>query len=684
MKINYNWLKEYIDIKESPEKIADMLTASGSEVKAIGAIEDGGSIMEIEVTPNRSDCLSYIGIAREVSALTGKKIKMPTLKVRTVVRQARHFGQTRGTEAPPFTVEIKDKDLCPRYTARLIKGVTIKDSPEWLKKKIISMGLRPVNNAVDITNFVLFETGQPMHAFDYDKIKGQKIIIRRSREADRITSIDNVERKLEKETLVIADEERPIAVAGVMGGLNTEVALGTRNILLESAYFNPVSIRRTSYKLALASESSYRFERGVDPDMVLPASDRAALLIKELCGGEIAGLADKGDKPPKGRAVDARIDRINKILNLDVTEAYIKKVLSGLSLDAAPYKKGVIRVTVPGFRQDIKDEIDIAEEVARIYGYENIASTIPNIVPNPERRPLSWQIREKAAETLVSLGLREVITYGLTSRAGISKASGCEPAEAIAVKNYMSAEQEIMRPSIAPGMLGVLSRNAGRGIKDLKIFEIGNVYNKDYHYENMHLGIALSGLLSDDWQREKSRLTVFDLKGVLDTLFLELGLAPDKIEIAADGKNPQIFYEKKHVGCMIVPGKDILDAFDLSEKTFLAEINLDALTRYSVLKKQFKGIPKYPSVKRDISLIAPDGITFDKIKAIAHAMGGKFIESIELLDRYAGKQIPEGHQGLSFRIEYRDKTRTLTSEEVDKIHFAIRDSLVEKLGAVLR
>ncbi|MDD5680520.1 MAG: phenylalanine--tRNA ligase subunit beta [Candidatus Omnitrophica bacterium] len=687
MKISYKWLKEYIDFKEPPEKIAEMLTASGSEVKSIDAVEGGDHLMEIEITPNRSDCLSYIGMAREVSALTGRKIKIPPMNVK-----ARTKSRDSGGTAP-FTVEIKDKDLCPRYTARLIMNITVKESPEWLKKKIALMGLRPVNNVVDITNFVLFETGQPMHAFDCDKIKGQRVVIRRAGEAEKIISIDNVERTLEKNMLVIADAERPIAVAGVMGGLDTEVNFDTRNVLLESAYFTPVSIRRTSYKLALMSESSYRFERNVDPEMVLPASGRAALLIKELCGGYIAGLVDKGEKPAKDRTALFRIDRINKLLNLKLTEGYIEKALSRLSFDTVSRKKDLIKITIPSFRQDIKDEVDIVEEVARLYGYENMASTIPSIVPNPERRPLSWQIKEQTAETLISLGLSEVITYGLMSRASLHKAFGYDIPEAIAVKNYLSVDQEIMRPSLVPGVLGVLSRNTNRSMKDLKIFEIGNVYRKDYHYEAMHLCIALSGIFSDDWQRQKTALTLFDLKGVLDVLFSKLGLSADKIEITTDeqtqssgmrGKGPSIFYDKKYLGYLTAPDKKTLDAFDLTEKVFVAEINLDALKQYVNLRKKFKGIPKYPSIRRDISLIAPESVAFGRITTVVGELGGKLVENIELLDRYSGKQIPEGHQGLSFRIEYRDRAKTLTSEEVDRVHFAIRDSLVKKLGVVLR
>jgi phenylalanyl-tRNA synthetase beta chain len=532
-----------------------------------------------------------------------------------------------------------------------------------------------------------------MHAFDYDRIKGHSIIVRRANGTEKITSIDNVERKLEKEMLVIADAERPIAVAGVMGGLNTEVTFDTKNILLESAYFNPVSIRRTSYKMALMSESSYRFERSVDPGMILPASDRGALLIQDLCGGEISSLADKGEKPGKDRAITARVNYISKILNLELTENYISKLLASLSLNTALDKKGLIKVTIPSFRQDIKDEIDIVEEIARIYGYEKIAATIPGIVANPEKKPLSWQIKERVIEGLVSLGLSEVITYSLTGRASLHKSFGHDIPEPIAVKNYMSVDQEIMRPSLVPGILGVLSRNVNRGIKDLKIFEIGNVYSKDYSYEATHLCIALTGLLSDDWQRQKSAVTLFDLKGMIYTLFSKLGLSTDKIEITKDAvlsgsvvktSGPSILYDKKYIGYLTAPDKKTLDVFDLADKVFAAEINLDVLKHYVDLSRKFKGIPKYPSIKRDVSLIVSENVTFDKITAVAAEGGGKLIEDIELLDRYAGKQIPEGHHGLSFRVEYRDKTRTLTSEEVDKVHFAIRDSLVKKLGVTLR
>ncbi|MEA3305655.1 MAG: phenylalanine--tRNA ligase subunit beta, partial [Candidatus Omnitrophota bacterium] len=327
MKIAYNWLKEYIDLKESPEGVARLLTQSGSEVKIIDEV-DGDYLMDIEITPNRSDCLSYIGIARELSALTGKKVKMPPL---TPLEISKTLNK-RTKFLTPFAVEIKDKDICPRYTARLIKNVKVGESPAWLRKKIKLMGLRPVNNVVDITNFVLFELGQPMHAFDYDKIKGAKVIIRRSRKDESIILIDGVERKLEKDMPVIADRENAIAIGGVMGSLNTEVTGNTRNVLLESAYFDPVSVRRASFKSALISESSYRFERSVDPGMVLPASGRAALLIAEICGGELAEIIDKGKRPKENIKISLRMDKLNRISGLELKETYLKNILSGLCL----------------------------------------------------------------------------------------------------------------------------------------------------------------------------------------------------------------------------------------------------------------------------------------------------------------------------------------------------------------
>jgi phenylalanyl-tRNA synthetase beta chain len=681
MKITYNWIKEYIDLKQSPEEIAAILTNSGSEVKAVERV-GGDYIMDIEITPNRSDCLSYIGIARELSASTGKSLKMPPLEVKT----QKPLGKA------PFTVDIKDEDLCSRYTARLIRDVKVGESPDWLKKKIISMGLRPVNNIVDITNYILFELGQPMHAFDYDKIKGKAIVVRRSRQGEKITSIDRVERSLGSDMLVIADHERPIAIAGVMGGLDTEVTENTKDVLLESAYFNPISIRRTSYKLALISESSYRFERGVDPGMVIPASGRASILIENICGGKIGEFVDKGTRPGKEKKVSLRLERLNKILNLNLRESDVKKILLRLFLKASSPKKGIINALVPSFRPDIKYEVDLIEEVARMYGYENIATTIPRIIPSPERKTISWKAGERAKDVLNSLGLNEVITYTMTSKGNIQKVLGADISETINVKNYLSFDQEAMRPSLIPGILNVLQYNTYRGARDIKIFEMGNIYiSEDGTYrEKMTLCVALAGFFSGGWQRQKSDVTFFDLKGVLNTLSSKLGLGDFNFDASSqpfftNSTSSNILYDGKYIGRAGCLDKNTQDKFDLRQDVFIAEIDFNTLTQFVKLEKNFSEIAKYPSIKRDISLIAEEGkVLFAQIATVVGEQGRGFVGKIEPIEEYRGKQVPSGHYGLSIRIEYRDKYRTLTAEEVDKIHSAIRKSLAEKLGVTLR
>jgi len=680
MKISYNWLKEYIKIDKSPESVSELFTKSGSEVKAIEK-SGGDSIMEIEITPNRSDCLSYIGMARELSALTGEAVEMPPLKA----------DRRENAAAPAIKVDIKAADLCPLYTARLISGVKVAESPQWLKEKIKTMGLRPVNNVVDITNFVLFETGQPMHAFDYDKINGDAVIIRRALDGEKVVSIDNLERRLGKEMIVIVDAERPIAIGGVMGAANTEVTEDTKNILLESAYFNPVSVRRTSFKLSLISESSYRFERGVDPDMVPAASARAALLIKDLCGGEISPITKAGKIPKAPGEILLNIERLNRVLNLKLNAAALKKMFSSLGMKVSSLKKGVLKVAVPTFRQDIRYEHDLIEEAARIYGYENIKMTVPKLVPSPERRPMAWKAKEKAAEVLISLGLNEVITYGLISR-GVLRGVFDESAQTISIKNPLSAEQEVMRPSIIPGILSVLNHNLNRGVKDLKIFEIGNVYERHAgkgRGEDTNICVAITGLFSRDWQRQKNDVTFFDLKGILEELAWKLGLEgllvkERPVPFFANDASSEIYYDGKRVGTAGCLSSAAAAAFDIEQNVFIAELNFDAIVPFVNFDKRFRDIPKYPSVKRDISLVASSDISFNEITSIVRRAGGDLVEGLELFDKYTGRQIPSGSYGLSFRIEYRDRKRTLTAREADEIHSAIRKSLVEKLGITLR
>ena len=483
MKISYNWLKEYVDIKLPADELARVLTMAGLAVESVERIALD-HILELEVTANRPDWLSYIGVAREIAALTGKKLKIP------VAAESRKPKAKIG-----IRIKVEDKKLCPRYTASIIRNVKVGESPAWLKARIEAMGLRPVNNIVDITNFCLFETGEPMHAFDLDKIMGGEVIIRRARSQEKITTIDNVNRLLDNSILVIADTMKPIAIAGLMGGLNTEVTFATKNILLEAAYFDPISIRRASRSLGVSTESSYRFERKVDIENIVRFSDRACGLICEMTGGISGGLVDIGDKKMPRGVVDLKYSRLNKLLGVEIAPARAKKILNSLDLKTKSSSKDGIKLEPPSFRYDLNDEIDLVEEVSRVYGYDNIPATIPNIVEQPKRLPPDMVIAKKISSALTGLGCDEAITYSLISKRDLEMA--CVAADnVVEIKNPLTSEQEVMRPTLLIGMLKSVLWNINRKTKDLKLFELGNIYLKepgDKFVEKRLLSIGVAG-----------------------------------------------------------------------------------------------------------------------------------------------------------------------------------------------
>ncbi len=687
MKISYSWLKDYIEISRKPRALADILTMSGSEVKSMSR-EGNDVVFDIEVTPNRSDCLSYLGIAREISALTSKRITLPRMTCTTPKKCRR---------AP---VAINAKNLCPRYTARLITDVRVGHSPQWLKKKITAMGLRPVNNVVDILNYILFETGQPMHAFDYDRLDGGKVAVRRARAGEKIILINNAQKELTPDMLVIADARRPVALAGIMGGLETEVGIGTKNILLESALFDPVTVRRTAHALALSSESSYRFERGVDPAMVSRASDRACLLIRELCGGRIQGVTDAGARRPKKRRLAMRLERMREVLNVSLSEPQVRRILSSLGIvPSGRQKKGVLSVAIPSYRDDICAEADLVEEVARIYGYSNIEKTIPAVVPKPERKNTLWKTRERIRSYMVSAGFSEVITYALTATALQQRFPGTPADDVITVKNALNSEQEAMRYSLVPGMLAAVARNIHYGSVNLKLFEIGAVYRKSFFskktwYEKKAMAFLMTGELPFDWQRtpamKNTALTLFDQKGVLAGALESLGLDASLIRIGSapahreDAGMPEIRYRDKAIGFFTSLRRGFLKSCDIDQKVHVAEIILDDIAPCIVLEKSFAVISNYPSVFRDISLMAPRTMPFDVLCAVAYRHGHDLVTRVMLRERYIGEQIESGNQGIFLRLEYQRDDRTLTSDEVDAVHREIRNALSREEGITLR
>ena len=679
MRISYNWLKEYIDLKIGPEKLAELLTMAGLTAEALHKIDDD-HIFETEITSNRPDWLSYIGVAREIAAITGGKLKNPSVpKIKATP-----------SIVSKVKVEVWEKTLCSRYTARVIRNVKVAGSPDRLKKRLESIGLRPVNNVVDITNFCLFETGQPMHAFDLDKIDGGQVIVRKARKDEKIITIDGIERALNDSMLVIADKSRPIAIAGVMGGANTEVTSSTKNILLEVASFDQISVRRTARALAISTDSSYRFERRVDLNNIVRSSDRATSLICEIALGGAGEMIDIGKKSASDNAVTLRLPRLYSVLGLEIPTPKVKKVVTSLGLKIKRSSKDSILLETPQFRYDLNSEIDIIEEIARIYGYDKVPSTIPGVVEQDEKVPQNISIEKNIRRILAGLGSDEIITYSLLSKKVLSVA-GLANDSVVEIKNPLSNEQEVMRPSLLPGMLSTILWNINRKSKDLKFFELGEIYLKtaeNKFAEKKHLSLAITGGISS-WAEGSRPGSFFDLKGAVETLFVGLGINKAifkqiKDNVYAHSCAASIEIAGEEIGKAGEVARTVLHNFDIKEVVYFCEISLDAALKHADLDKRFREIQKYPSVYRDISLVIPKETSNADLTALAKDAAGAILSEIKLIDRYAGKQIPDGKVSLTYRLEYRDPSRTLEEKDVSSAHAKILLSLEEKYGAKLR
>ena len=694
MKISFNWLKDYIDIKVSPEKLAEMMTMAGLSVDSIEKKSDD-AILEVEITSNRPDWLAYIGVAREVAAITGAKLKVPSARhcegakrPKQSKKEIASLPSVARNDSLRVSIKVLNKVLCPRYTARIIRNVRVGESPEWLKKKIEAIGLRSVNNVVDITNFCLFETGEPMHAFDLDNIKDGAVIIRKASKGEKIVVIDGTERSLDDSMLVIADPSGPIAIAGVMGGIKTEVGLPTKNILLEAAYFDPITTRRTSRKLALSSESSYRFERKVDMDNIKYASDRATQLILEAAGGDAEDFIDLGIEKKAKANIGLSIDRLNKILGVSIAPSKVKSILTSLGLKFKSQTKDALKFEIPNFRQDLQDEIDLVEEVARIYGYDNIPETLPPIVEKGLRLPLSLITSGIIRETLKALSLSEIVTYSLFSRKMLSLCN-MQDKDAVAIKNPLSAEQEIMRLSSIPGMLNAIRYNINRKNNDLKFFELGKVYFKEgaaSFKERRNLTIGITGEIHDRWIGRTRKTALFDLKGILETLLSELGIGEF---VARETENStfsssacaSIEVKGEPVGIIGQVSPDVLKNFDIKDKVYILEIDCEKILNLATLEKHFKEPIRYPSVLRDISIIVDNSISNNSIISSVKQSAGPLLKNVQLIDRYHGGQIPDGKISLTYRLEYQDVSRTLEDREVQEAHSRVVRALENNLGA---
>jgi len=649
----------------------------GQDIKEVLGID--GYVVDFEITPNRPDCLSIIGMARETAATLATELKLPDVRV---VENSQKEIQDLAS------VVIEDSDLCFRYSSRVIENVRIQPSPKWLRNRLKQAGVRPINNIVDITNYVMLEYGQPMHAFDLDKIEGRKIVVRRAREGETLVTLDNQERPLDKDMLVIADEQKTIGLAGIMGGLNTQITEDTVNILLESATFEKTNIRLSSKKLGLRTEASSRFEKGLDANMTVSALDRAAQLINQLSAGSVVrGIIDVYPNPKKNRVLKVQADSINRLLGIDITPEEMSKYLSRLGF-VVEAKGGQLVIQVPSFRDDIEGIADIGEEVARMYGYDNIPATLITGSASVGGKTHTQRLMDRLKDVLSIQGLYEIATYSFVSPKTVDILripEGDKRRNMVRLHNPLGEDQSAMRTSLVYSMLEVMARNINRNITQGGFFEISNVFlpkelpMKQLPHEILNLCVGIYGPGTD----------FFRLKGVIHSVFSLLNVQNPVYEAKASpyyhpGRSAVIYNDGTAIGEIGEIHPAVTEKFDIDERLYVAELDLSYLLALPVKRKKYKPLPKFPAVTRDLALIVSDEVRALDIQNIIYQIGGELIESITLFDVYKGAQIEKGKKSMAYSITYRSDKETLTDDRVNKIEAKILKALEEELAAKLR
>lgn len=635
-------------------------------------------IMEIAITPNRPDALSHIGIARDLSAIFNREFKYPVYNLK----------ESKEKSKDAASIEIIDTLNCPRYSSRIIKNIVIKESPDWLKKKLSGIGLRPINDVVDITNFIMLELGQPLHAFDLDKLSGRKIVVKSLDSEISFTTLDSKIRKLHKDTLMICDGSEEVAIAGVMGGENSEVTSSTKNILLESAHFNPVSIRKTSKSLSLSTDSSYRFERGVDCGNTVFAVERAASLIAELAGGEILSeIIDIYPKKIDRKEVILRFARVKMILGYDIPNAEIISILKKLGLEITNESKEKINLLIPTFRPDIEREADVIEEIARIFGYDKIP-TVPKIGITLEKKTDESDFTDKIRNLCVSLGLNEMLNNPLQSKLFASLTGN-----PIGLLNPSNIDMSFLRTSLIPGALNVIANNINNGQKNLALFEIGNVFNKvtdgeikDFgdFIEEKRLIIVISGKENEkEWNISEKKYDFYALKGLIEGFITKFSLDNGLNDSYYHSHNSiYAFYFSKNfnntaLGSGGIVRKDVLKQFDINQDVFCFEFNLDILKTLTLKKRLYSEPSKYPKIIRDFAFIFDKTVTYEQIINFIDKQNLQLFKSVKLFDLFEDDSLGKNKKSMAFTLEYQAEDKTLTDKEVEK-EFSDLISLIEK------
>ncbi len=657
-------------------------TPLGTSLSEVLGLDD--VVFELEITPNRPDCLSLIGVAREIRAETGNALKLPQVD----------FNEDETDIREITSVTIEAPDLCPRYAARVIRGVKVGQSPAWLQQRLESVGIGVINNIVDITNFVLMEYGQPLHAFDYHKLAENRIVVRRAAGDENLTTLDEIDRELTPDMLVIADAEKPVALAGVMGGYDSEITETTADVLLESAYFNPSSIRATAKALGISTEASYRFERGADIGAVLAALDRAAQLIAELAGGSICkGVVDVYPGQQPLTEIQLRPERVNFILGTTLDASEMVQILNDLGFDVNANSENY-QITVPTFRSDVTREIDLIEEIARVYGYDNIPTTLPKgDIPVPAPNP-STEVRKHIKHFLLAAGMMEAINYSFYDPNCFDKirfAAAHPLRDVLKLQNPLSPEMSVLRTTLLPSLLENAQHNRNHQIDTIALFEIGSVFIRNgAEKEPERVTGILAGQVGDGVYSNPYREPDFyDIKGLVEGILEVCGIVDYTLEKTDaptfhPGRNAAVLSSSKQIGIFGEAHPEVLENYDLPYKAYLFDFDMEALVDAAIFAKRFEPIPVYPKVERDLAIVVDKAVLSDMPTGLIYATGGELVESVRLFDVYEGEQVPEGKKSLAYAITYHSATETLTDKAVNALHDKVVKRLNQELGAELR
>jgi phenylalanyl-tRNA synthetase beta chain len=670
MIVSWNWLTQYVRLDMPVEVLTERLAHAGlnhEETSEVG----GDLAIDLEVTSNRPDCLGHLGVAREIGVLFDKSLSIPETRPRTV-----------GTAVEKMTaVAVEAPDLCPRFTARVVSGAKIGDSPWWLKKRLETLGVRPINNVVDVTNYVMFECGQPLHAYDLHLLAGRRLVVRRTRPAETIKAINNRVYELAPEMLVIADAERPVGVAGVMGGADTEIHAATRDILIEAAQFDPMSIRKTARALGLHSPSSFRFERGLDPEMTEWASRRCAELILEVAGGKLhPGVIDVGAPRAERPAINLRLDQIPRILGFALDRPTVERILTALGLEPLGGSDGTLRYRPPSWRGDLEREIDLIEEVARIHGYGHIPEGQPVPITSAPRGRRE-RVEDALRGALTGCGFDEAITLSLVSDALAAPLAPGPAAAPIRVEHSSRRRENALRQSLVPSLLAARRHNEAHGNPNAELFEIANVYLP-------HPGQPLPD--------EPSRVALvcgrdyLGIKGVVEAVCerlhvgAELEVRPAEVALFTTGRCAVLLLGGIHLGYLGEVGDAARAAFELREACAAAELELAVLEARAQLVPSYSPLAPFPAVARDLSLVVPQTLAWSELARVVREAGGSALESVDYLDTFQGGTVPPDKQSLHFGLRFRHPERTLTGEEVEQAVGAIVAACAGRFAATLR